>query len=497
MMGEILKILFSPMPSYLPHGHCYLWQTPLVSLHVASDSLIALAYFSIPTLLLYFVFSRQNVPFQKIFILFGTFIILCGVGHLLDIWTLWYPHYWVTGIEQALTALVSCYTAASMVTLIPQFLTLKSPEELEKINQKLHAEIQLRLQMEEALRWANETLEKRVQERTLELEMINQTLASEIESRQLIETALRESEGKEREKAQNLHDTLQKLKHTQSQLVQAGKMAALGKMVAVIAHEINNPITFIYGNIQYVREYSEDLLELIHEYRQCYPQDEEKIARKIELIDLDFIQKDLLKMLDSMGAGANRIKNIVLCLRNFSHLDQSDLKMIDLNENIHNLLDLIASRFCQNGKSIEVVSQLGDLPKIECYPRQLNQAILSLLENGIDGIMERWDKEAEFCGKVAIATTVVPKTEVQETRVTITISDNGIGIPEPIMSQIFDPFFTTKPVGRGTGLGLANTYQIIVQQHQGKLHCHSIPQVETVFTLELPLSQAIRDEPTN
>ncbi len=219
--------------SYLPHGHCYLWQTPLVSLHVSSNSLIAIAYLSIPTILFYFVIRRQDFPFQKIFILFGAFIVLCGVGHLLDVWTLWYPHYWISGIERALTAIVSCYTAASLITVIPQFLTLKTAEELEIINQQLQQEIYRRHQSEEALHLANESLEKRVEERTIALERINQTLQAEIEGRKAVEFALRHSEQQEREKAQSLRETLQKLRDTQWKLIQAEKMAFLGFSLAL------------------------------------------------------------------------------------------------------------------------------------------------------------------------------------------------------------------------------------------------------------------------
>ncbi|MEG4228275.1 GAF domain-containing protein [Microcoleus sp. N9_B2] len=192
-MWEALKNIFSPT-QYMPHGHCYLWQTPLVWLHVTGDFLIAIAYYSIPAMLIYFIFKRRDVPFLGIFALFGAFIILCGTGHLLDIWTLWHSAYWLSGIEKGITALVSCYTAASMVTLLPQFLSLKTPQELEVINRKLQTEIAVREDAELALRHAYDDLEIKVQERTAQLTEINGCLEAEIRERIAAESALRERE---------------------------------------------------------------------------------------------------------------------------------------------------------------------------------------------------------------------------------------------------------------------------------------------------------------
>ncbi|MBE9093558.1 ATP-binding protein [Tychonema sp. LEGE 07203] len=189
-MWQIAKDIFSPT-QYMPHGHCYLWQTPLVWLHVTSDFLIAMAYYSIPAMLIYFIFKRRDIPFLGIFRLFGAFIILCGTGHLIDIWTLWHSAYWLSGIEKAMTALVSCYTAGSMVTLLPQFLSLKTPQELEEINLKLQREIAVREDVESALRCAYEDLEIKVQERTAQLTETNTSLEMEARERQQAELKLR------------------------------------------------------------------------------------------------------------------------------------------------------------------------------------------------------------------------------------------------------------------------------------------------------------------
>jgi len=190
IMWQTVKDIFSPT-QYMPPGNSYLWQTPLVWLHVTGDFLIAIAYFSIPVMLVYFVFKRRDVPFLGIFALFGAFIILCGTGHLLDIWTLWHSAYWLSGIEKAITALVSCYTAGSMVTLLPQFLSLKSPQQLEAINIKLQREIAVREDAELALRCAYEDLEIKVQERTAQLRQTNTCLEMEARDRKQAELNLR------------------------------------------------------------------------------------------------------------------------------------------------------------------------------------------------------------------------------------------------------------------------------------------------------------------
>lgn len=200
-----------PPTQYIPHGHCYLWQTPLVWLHLTSDALIAVAYYSIPALLIYFVQKRRDVPFSKVFILFSAFILLCGTGHLLDIWTLWYPTYWISGIEKAATALVSCFTALKLVELLPRFLSLRTPEQLEQINQELEKQIQERQQADEALKYAYDELENRVKERTAELSELNDALAIEIQERIAAEYALRQMAERERATARVLQRMRQSL----------------------------------------------------------------------------------------------------------------------------------------------------------------------------------------------------------------------------------------------------------------------------------------------
>lgn len=999
-LQSVAHTVFSPTESYMPHGHCYLWQTPLVGLHVVSDLLIAVAYFSITAMLLYFIFRRRDAPFLNVFVLFGAFIVLCGVGHLLEVWTLWHPAYWLSGVEQALTALVSCYTAASMVTLLPQFLSLKSPEELAAVNRSLKKEVDRRQETEAALRQVNQTLERRVRDRTRDLEIANDTLqarderiarqqnilfdlatrpswhqgdldtafrdltglaaialnvdrasvwlfedggatlscralydcqsnrspevehsrlscsldthsmridrahiarycdtiegaalldvtdaihddrlselcenylkpegitallnvpihyqgdvvgvvcledrggvrswerdeksfvsylsylvtltlescdrratqaaleksqrqleeaqrlthlgsievdlttdttsisnearrihrqpldapfqlrsflrvvhpgdrrlcldavrcvlndgteqsfqyrlqfpdgdlhyldatlkgefdwsgrvrklfgaivdvterqlaenarrcqferaqlvaktlhkvgssddlddlmqgvADEVQSflqsdrvliyrfepnwsgniiaeslsdarhsllgqnlegecflaenisryqdgrvraiadveasdldpchrnfllslqvraklvvsilkpkhasrhdrgtelwglliaqqcsgvrpwqdyeieavqqlsvqlgiairqqqlvaclqqelcdRKQAEAALRISESQERLKAQELKTTLEELQNTQAQLVQSAKMASLGQMVGGVAHEINNPISFIYGNIDHARQYASDLFELLKLYETAYPEPEPEIQAVRDEADLEFIEDDFPQLLDSMRLGADRIRNIVQSLRTFSRLGEAGEKTLDLHDNIDSTLTMLHHRLSQpaSRRSIQTTRRFAQLPPVTCFPGNFNQAILNLLDNAIDALEERMDAEPDFVPTLAIETqwrqddSSASGTEYAA----IVISDNGFGIPPSVRDKIFDPFFTTKPIGQGTGLGLSHAYQIVVEQHGGRLSCQSRTRDEaqesgTTIELEIPIDR--------
>ncbi|RMH77574.1 MAG: GAF domain-containing protein [Cyanobacteria bacterium J007] len=1003
MLFELLKKIISP-DLYMPHGHCYLWQTPLVGLHVVSDTAIAIAYFSIPSMLIYFIYKRRDVPFLGIFKLFGAFIILCGLGHLLDVWTLWYPAYWLSGVEQGITALVSCYTAGTMVTLIPQFLSLKTPQELERINQKLQTEIRERQQAEAALNrivagtasvtgeaffpvfvenlakvlnvsevfvarlsnsepivpipvavwpreardreatpaaycvaenyclnpvnletadrtdgfislpyerpdrensycvsiplldndreaigilglcsdrpWQNEAdsenivrvfafraaaelqrqeseyllrraydeMEERVRRRTSELEQLNlalqqndarvraqqkglvdlaklpsiyrgdrdrafqdilklatrtlelergsiwlydeersqieciylyererdrfsrglklavadypayfeaiasgeavavddalndprtrdfaesyliplsigsmldvaiyhngaivgvicletvgnqrhwtieeqnfvsylaymsaltleardriaaqlalqqrlqrertiarildrirsslsmdrvletvveevrqylnvdrvvvyrfkldwdgfigaealtsdcpsllgraigdpcfrgtyvdryregriraiadihesdltpchvellarlevranlvvpiveersfkpdenadphlwglliahqrqprpwesfeidclrqlsvhlaialkqcslfEQMQTEIAERQRAEIALRQSESREREKAEQLEALVSQLQSTQAQIIHSEKMASLGKMVGGVAHEINNPVTFIASNVSPALNYLDALFELIDCYRQHYPDPPEDVIETIEAIELDFIREDFESLLGSIRNGADRIQKIVSALRHFSHLDEAQVKNVDLNRELDHTLQLIEHRLqLDDGRrAIAVATVYGDLPKFECYPSELNQVFIGLLENAIDTLTEKAKTDAHFTPKITVETGTTGASE-GDAGIYIQIGDNGLGIAESLQSRIFDPFYTTKPVGSGTGLGLSIAHQII-KKHGGQLSCTSALDRGTTLTIALP-----------
>ncbi len=332
----------------------------------------------------------------------------------------------------------------------------------------------------------------------------------DISDRKKTEAALRQSEARERAKAEQLELTLRELGQAQAQLIQTEKLSSLGQLVAGIAHEINNPITFIYGNITYASQYIQDLLQLIALYQQYYPQPLAEIQHHQETIELDFILDDLPKILSSMEVGTNRIREIVLSLRNFSRLDEADMKPVNIHDGLENTLLILQHRLRPQGGNprekrnppIQVIKEYGNLPKTECYPGQLNQVFMNVISNAIDALLEGESKfihpsqclnsSAPGWHIPSTSPTIRIHTELNEmNRVVIRIADNGNGMTERVKHRLFEPFFTTKPVGKGTGLGLAISYQIIAK-HQGKLLCYSEPGKGTEFVIELPLKQEFR-----
>jgi len=309
----------------------------------------------------------------------------------------------------------------------------------------------------------------------------------DISERKQAEEALRQSESELRAKNQQLQQTLHQLKQTQAQLIQNEKMSSLGQMVAGIAHEINNPISFIYGNVAYARQYASDLLDLVQLYSKHYPEPVPEIKHELEALDLDFVGADFPKLLASMKEGANRIRGIVLSLRNFSRLDEAERKMVDIHEGIDSTLLLLQHRLKKHSSDCEIQlkKEYGLLPLVECYPSQLNQVFMNLLSNAIDAL------ETHPCPRfIAIRTEVKHEGgAIHPSHVVIRIADNGSGIPEDVKQRIFDPFFTTKPIGIGTGLGLSISYSIIVEKHEGQLTCISTPGEGTEFVIKLPIQQ--------
>jgi signal transduction histidine kinase len=668
--------------NFMAHGYCFLWKPELVWLHAGSDFLIGLAYYSIPLMLLYFVRQRQDVPFQGIFLLFSAFILSCGTGHLLEIWTLWHPVYWLSGLMKGITAIVSLYTASELVPLIPKALALPSPAELEAANVALEKQIVERKEAEYALRRAKQELEQRVDERTRELARANEVLQAEIIERQLAESALaererylaalaevqhrllslkedknyytsilellgqsakashvyvfenfydrrgelwsrpcaqwyvphlydesdsakcpylpyetclprwtqilargetimglvsefpeqerftleqmgilsllvlplcvndqffgfivfdncttakvwsasavdllraaaaalslqherskaevalRRSEAQLREQATQLEQALNKIKETQTQLVQSEKMYSLGMMVAGIAHEINNPVGFVYGNITPASESLQDLLELVNLYREHYPNPVSVIQEYAETIDLDFVMDDLPKLLQSMKVGAERIRDIVASLRTFSRIDQGEMKQVNIHEGLDTTLQILQHRLKEKpGRpAIEVIKNYGRITSVECFSGQINQVIMNILANAIDAldsmIISSENSESERLlahpsPQIQIHTELlnVRQCPSNSASIVIRIIDNGPGMTERVRLLLFDPFFTTKPVGQGTGLGLSISYQIIVAKHGGQLRCVSAPGEGTEFIIEIPIRQCHR-----
>ncbi|UBF25955.1 AAA family ATPase [Kovacikia minuta CCNUW1] len=313
------------------------------------------------------------------------------------------------------------------------------------------------------------------------------------------------------QKTQHLEQTFKELQHTQTQLIQTEKMSSLGQLVAGVAHEINNPVNFIHGNLLHTNEYVQALFDVLAAYQQEYPEPNPRIEAAIQDADLAFLLEDLPKLLISMKVGSDRIRNIILGLRNFSRLDEAEMKPVDIHEGINSTLMILQHRLKAKPDcpAIEVIRAYGKLPKVECYAGQLNQVFMNILSNAIDALEEvsgvrgqgsgEQEPEAIHNLQFTIHNLTTPhtphptpriqiSTEVTENQwAVIRIRDNGPGMPEEVQQKIFDPFFTTKSVGKGTGLGLSISYQIIVDKHRGKLTCNSTPGEGTEFVVEVPI----------
>jgi two-component system, NtrC family, sensor kinase len=288
-----------------------------------------------------------------------------------------------------------------------------------------------------------------------------------------------------------LQETLERLQKTQIQLVNTARISSLGQLVAGIAHEINNPVNFIHGNLTYFKEYTDILLKIVQKYQDIYPNPPKEVQELIKKSEVDFLAQDLTKVLTSMTGGTQRISEIVKSLRTFSRLDEAELKKVDIHEDIDSTLMLLAHQFQAKNQNpeIKVIREYGQLPLIECYPAQLNQAFMNILTNAIDALQD-CNESGIMTQKKSIDSlpTIRIRTEVIDaTWLAISITDNGRGVNEKDRSKLFDPFFTTKPVGKGTGMGLSISYQIIVNKHGGQISCFSVSGEGAEFTIKIPV----------
>jgi signal transduction histidine kinase len=296
-----------------------------------------------------------------------------------------------------------------------------------------------------------------------------------IEADLVAETALSQQA---QQHTQELQRLLRELRGTQAQLIHSEKMSSLGQLVAGIAHEFNNPVSFIHGNLVPLQQYTDGLLGLIERYQQEHADPSVALQQAAAAIDIEYIQQDLPKILTSMETGTQRIRAIVESLRNFSRLDEAAMKQVNIHEGLDSTLMLLQHRFKGPGQPIAIAKDYGALPLVECFANQLNQVFMGLISNAIDALSEQ-----DYPGLITLTTRAV-----RAGWIAIAIQDNGQGIEPEHQSRVFDPFFSTKPIGQGTGLGLSVSYQII-QMHSGHLDCRSTLGEGATFTIEIPIYQ--------
>ena len=353
-----------------------------------------------------------------------------------------------------------------------------------------HEEVLARVNIHMKVQNMNYALQQ--QNKCLKVAIKNKDLAEEELrlSNQKLENLNRSLESQVEMRTQELSTALDKLKSMQVQLIQKEKMSALGQLIAGIAHEINNPVNFICGNVRYANEYSHLLLNFFNNYKKCHPQPLPVLQAQIDEMELDFLAEDLPKLLKSIQAGTDRIRSIVRGLKVFSRLDEAEFKGVNLHDGLDSTLLILNSRLKAqpNRVAINIEKDYHNLPLVNCYSSQMNQVFMNILSNAIDSVEERLMKEdcLHYEPIILIRTEVIGSEQIN-----IQISDNGMGIPKKIQNKIFDPFFTTKPVGKGTGLGMSISHQIVVEKHQGSLVFCSEEGRGTDFTITLPVQKRV------
>lgn len=483
---ELLNNYFASV-TFMPHGHCYLWKPTLVWLHITSDSLTAMSYYSIPATLAYLVKKRKDLPFNWVFILFGSFIILCGSTHVMEIWTLWYPSYWQSGLLKAITALISLVTALNLIYLFPKVLALPSQAQLE-------AEIVERKRAESEVRTLNAELEERVQARTQELLTTNLELKTEITQRHHAEAALQKAkdelgirvEERTAELSQMVKDLQnqiierqrveENLRAMQKQMILQEKLVSLGNLTAGIAHEIRNPLNFVTNFAQISEELTEELVEEIQNQKsQLAPESTEYIGEI-----LNYLKQNVIKINEHGQRAARTVSNMLL----HAHGGKPERSEININTLLAEAINLAYHGMRGNDTNFNITIKTdydNSIESVAVVIHDLNRALINIINNACYSVKEKKKEIGENFSPLLYIQTKNLGDSIQ-----ILIEDNGKGMTQEVLDKVPTPFFTTKPAGEGTGLGLSLTHDIIVQQHGGQLKVKTLVGQYAKFIIILP-----------